>query len=70
MTEACVRSPEVWRHVKTGGLYTVLMHATLESNLQDVVVYSSCQEGRVWVRPAVEFYDGRFEKEDATRPHG
>lgn len=47
------------RHRK-GGLYRVLMHATLESDRSDVVIYDDA-EGAVWVRPTSEFYDGRFE---------
>ena len=51
-----------WKHKKTGGLYTVLYgQATLEADLSDVVVYRALSDGRIWVRPASEFFDGRFE---------
>ena len=46
------------RH-KKGGRYRVIMHAVLESDRSDVVVYDDAQ-GDVWVRPVEEFYDGRF----------
>lgn len=49
-----------WRHVKTGGVYEVLMHASDEATQYDHVVYRAVVGGRVWVRPAIEFYDGRF----------
>jgi len=48
------------RHVKTGGLYMVTYPtAVLEKDLSSVTVYQG-QDGTVWVRPTVEFYDGRF----------
>lgn len=46
------------RHRK-GGLYRVLMRGTREADLAPVVIYDDA-EGRVWVRPAAEFDDGRF----------
>lgn len=49
-----------WRHVKTGGVYELLMHASDEATKRDQVVYRAAVGGRVWVRPALEFYDGRF----------
>lgn len=48
---------EVYVHLKTGGLYVVLSDAELEADLSRVVVYKSLKDGRVWVRPASEFYD-------------
>lgn len=51
----------LWRHVKSGGLYTVLHeNATREHDLEPVVVYRAVEGGRIWVRPHSEFYDGRF----------
>ena len=46
------------RH-KKGGLYRVVAHGLLEADRSDVVVYDDA-EGTTWVRPAAEFYDGRF----------
>ena len=51
----------VYRHIKTGGLYRVLRHGRIEADLRAVVIYESLADGRVWVRPTDEFYDGRFE---------
>jgi hypothetical protein len=47
-------------HVRTGGIYVVLMQALLEANAERAVVYRSERDGTVWVRPFVEFADGRF----------
>ena len=46
------------RHRK-GGLYRVLGRGILEADRSDVVIYDDV-EGTVWVRPVVEFEDGRF----------
>jgi hypothetical protein len=49
------------RHVKTGGLYRVLYtHALFEWDLRQAVIYDA-ESGAIWIRPADEFYDGRFE---------
>lgn len=53
-------STKVFRHVRSGGIYEVLHAASLEATLEPVVVYRSCSDGSVWVRPAAEFSDGRF----------
>ena len=47
------------RHRK-GGLYRVLGRGVLESDRSNVVIYDDA-DGTVWVRPTVEFDDGRFE---------
>ncbi|MCY4336670.1 MAG: DUF1653 domain-containing protein [Litoreibacter sp.] len=44
---------------RKGGRYRVIMHAVLEADRSEVVVYDDA-EGCVWVRPVAEFYDGRF----------
>jgi hypothetical protein len=46
--------------VKTGGIYTLLHEATREADLEPVIVYQG-EDGRVWVRPRTEFFDGRFQ---------
>lgn len=48
-----------WLHAKTGGVYTVLMHATEEATGRPVIVYRG-EDDRVWTRPEAEFFDGRF----------
>lgn len=52
---------EIYRHVKTGGLYRIVCIASVEATLELVVVYQSQQDGRWWTRPMEEFMDGRFE---------
>ena len=50
----------LYRHVKTGRLYRYLLQARLEGTGEDMVVYQSINTGAFWVRPASEFFDGRF----------
>lgn len=55
----------IYRHKKTGGLYQIVFsEAVIEATLETAVVYRSVDEGRVWVRPYAEFFDGRFEPID------
>lgn len=50
-----------YRHLKTGRCYVVLHLAHLEFNGAQVVVYRAIAGGStVWVRPRLEFEDGRF----------
>jgi len=51
----------LYRHVKTGGLYLLLGDCLIESDKTLAVIYKSMCDGRVWVRPTREFFDGRFE---------
>ena len=59
--------PRRWRHVKRGTTYRVLFEAakvsSIDAMLDDMtmVVYQGEADGLVWVRPAREFFDGRFE---------
>ena len=48
---------EIYQHIKTGDLYVILTDAEYEATLVPVVVYKSLKDGRIWVRPASEFYD-------------
>lgn len=55
-----------FRHVKSGHLYEVLTMALREEDLSIQVVYQrvgmgSDEEPPIWVRPARDFFDGRFE---------
>jgi len=56
------RSAAPWapthRHRK-GGLYRVLSDGIYEPDRSAVVIYDDV-DGSVWVRPASEFWDGRF----------
>lgn len=54
-----------YRHKKRGGLYRVLYAGIMQCEANDLdesvmVVYEDT-EGRIWIRPIGEFYDGRFE---------
>lgn len=51
-----------WRHLKTGHIYDLKTIGLLEKDLTPVIVYQSrVWPNQVWVRPATEFLDGRFE---------
>lgn len=45
----------VYRHLKTGGLYTLL------GVFGEQALYVAHSHGTFWRRPAAEFFDGRFE---------
>lgn len=46
----------IYRHFK-GGYYVVQSLATIESTGEEVVIYQSLQDGRVWVRPLSVFHE-------------
>lgn len=50
----------IWKHVKSGGLYSVIATGLLEADLTPVTIYKSLTDSKVWVRPTAEFEDGRF----------
>lgn len=52
-----------WRHKKTDHLYEVVDFGLQEDNLCPIVIYRSVQDARVWTRPCVQFFDGRFVRE-------
>lgn len=62
-----------YRHKRRGTLYQIITdQAGLQAvgNIPDetqMVVYRG-QDGMIWTRPYVEFYDGRFEPIDAPTP--
>lgn len=51
-----------WIHKKTGHRYEIVTFALIEATLETSVVYHS-EKGQVWIRPAEEFFDGRFQQE-------
>lgn len=63
--------PVAWapthQHVKSGGLYRVLMRGEMEADLSAAVIYDNA-DGRVWIRSAIEFDDGRFAMIAASEP--
>lgn len=57
---------QVWRHVKTDGLYVIIALARMQDadpalDYRTVVVYRGVNQANVWVRSLLEFTDGRFE---------
>lgn len=57
----------IYRHFK-GGYYVVQSLATIESTGEEVVIYQSLQDGRVWVRPVSVFTE--LVPEDKENPTG
>lgn len=51
-----------FRHVLSGGEYVLHPIVPLqEATVQPLIVYECVRSGQVWARPALEFFDGRFE---------
>jgi hypothetical protein len=57
---------ELYRHTKSGCIYEAICNATIEKTGALAVVYRNIETGESWVRPAVEFYDGRFDRTEST----
>lgn len=53
---------QVFKHIRSEGLYEYLGEAFLESTLEKYVMYRAVRDGKVWLRPHNEFFDGRFEE--------
>lgn len=53
------------RHRKRGSTYVIRHFGTLQmegpQDMASMVIYQGEEDGRVWVRPWSEFFDGRFE---------
>lgn len=49
------------RHIKSGGVYKVVLLANIEATLEPAYVYESLQSHDFWIRPKSEMEDGRFE---------
>ena len=55
------------KHKKSGGIYLVQALMVREEDMAFMISYSDIQTGLIWLRPAAEFFDGRFE---VHVPHG
>lgn len=51
---------DILYHKKTGGFYMVVGRCFIEKTMEDCYVYRG-RDGRMWVRPAEEMEDGRFQ---------
>ena len=49
-----------WRHIKRGSEYWVRAISIREEDGAPLIVYEDASTGTCWVRPFVEFIDGRF----------
>ncbi|MHA7852235.1 DUF1653 domain-containing protein [Roseovarius sp.] len=57
-----------WEHFRSGGIYRIVGHALIESDLTPAIIYESLSGGAgLWVRPADEFLDGRFFRQRKDR---
>lgn len=65
--EALKKSGKIYRHVKTGCYYALLDDGLNEADLTNVCVYRSLQDGKIWVRPSNEFFDGRFVLDESIK---
>ena len=53
----------LWRHEKSGGIYTIFASCQIEATNEAGVLYHSVEGyGPLWCRPLAEFADGRFVK--------
>jgi len=48
--------PGIYKHYK-GGMYEVIENAKHSETLEDMVIYRSLENGRVWVRPSIMFIE-------------
>jgi len=58
------QSADYWHHTKSGGVYAIVTLALRESDGEPMVIYRRKKSATTWVRPAKEFFDGRFEPID------
>lgn len=67
---AALAPPPTHRHVKRGSAYRFIGAAKLQSSIplsdMDAMVVYQAEDGTLWVRPHIEFFDGRFEPIEAA----
>jgi hypothetical protein len=58
----------VYKHLKTRGMYDLIGVGEHESTHEELAIYWSWFTGKIWVRPASEFFDGRFTRCGDPKP--
>ena len=54
---------KLYYHAKSGGTYRLIGAGNIESDLSAVAIYTDHPNNeRIWVRPHLEFFDGRFQE--------
>lgn len=59
----------VWVHSKSSTAYEITGYCWIESDAVPAVLYSKYDSDipePIWARPATEFFDGRFTRQEAT----
>lgn len=54
------KQSEIWQHVASGGLYTVIAHGHRVHSMTPMTIYKSLWDGAIWVIQTAQFEDGRF----------
>lgn len=60
----------LWRHKKTGAIYTIVSDCQIEATNVSGTLYRSIEGGPLWCRPSSEFLDGRFEPVEVSLKEG
>lgn len=47
---------KLYKHFK-GGIYKHLYTATYSENLEEMIIYQSLKDGKIWVRPSKRFFE-------------
>lgn len=56
---------DVWRHLRSGRSYSIIGTGLIEKTLDPAVMYKTAMgHGPIFIRPADEFLDGRFIRQD------
>ncbi len=56
-----IKKGEVWKHLKTGGEYEIVEFGVLQVksdlDMSECVVYRNLEDGRIWIRPLIDFLE-------------
>jgi len=53
-----------WRHKKSGGLYTIIGEAIIESTMQRATIYKSLHDDKVWIEKGMAIAQIVFQRLD------